>query len=222
MTVWKPLSSGVAVQFPLVLTDAEFTAQNPVLALKRLGIASDLGYVKYGDGVTAWNSLDGTVVVKSVRSPASLGGTVRLLPEAAGTIDGEVINSNDKLIIGNPLISDQLDVSLTTGVVTATGGFLASTPGYAGGPKKPNAAGPQGSGITDGAVYSFLNPGLGAVGDRMMVSGGSFQTIFSYAERTAATQITLYGLNVNTGNPTTLVVVSGGVGIQPGGYSLNW
>ena len=38
-------------------TAAEWTAANPVLAAGELGLETDTGKTKIGDGVTAWNSL---------------------------------------------------------------------------------------------------------------------------------------------------------------------
>jgi hypothetical protein len=50
-------------------TSANWSAANPILLAGEMGIESDTGKIKFGDGVTAWNSLNyfsggsGTAVV---------------------------------------------------------------------------------------------------------------------------------------------------------------
>lgn len=60
-------------------TAANWTAANPVLYLGEIGVETDTHKAKFGDGVTAWNSL-------AYWSPAGA-----YLPLSGGTLTGELV-----------------------------------------------------------------------------------------------------------------------------------
>lgn len=51
------VSAPTLVSYHAPETAANWTATNPVLAVGEIGVESDTGKIKFGDGVTAWNSL---------------------------------------------------------------------------------------------------------------------------------------------------------------------
>lgn len=57
-------------------TAAQWTAANPVLALGEQGLESDTRKVKYGDGVTAWNSLAYAGATLPIATTSVLGGVI--------------------------------------------------------------------------------------------------------------------------------------------------
>ena len=66
-------------------TAAEWTSENPTLAEGEIGLETDTRRVKYGDGTTAWTSLN-----------YAAGGSVITLVQNTGyaalTVDGTTVN----------------------------------------------------------------------------------------------------------------------------------
>lgn len=111
------------------LTAAEWTAQDRVLADNEIGIESDTGFAKLGDGATAWSSLG----YFNADSTATLGATVNAASAATpnntdlvATVESSVIKkitwTNVKAFLKTYF--DTLYVSIAglgTGVATALG-----------------------------------------------------------------------------------------------------
>jgi hypothetical protein len=60
---------------PLVTPAAEWTAADPTLAAGQMGIESDTGYIKVGDGTTAWAALPYYTGPGVATSDGTTGGT---------------------------------------------------------------------------------------------------------------------------------------------------
>ena len=76
----KGPNSGVLYAY--IDTAANLASDNPVLGLGQTGKESDTGYVKIGNGTTAWNQLK---YVSGTLSDASVYAATILSPSAAGT-----------------------------------------------------------------------------------------------------------------------------------------
>ena len=91
-------------------TASQWTAANPILALGEQGLESDTRKVKYGDGVTAWNSLAYAGATLPIATTSVLGGVIS---------DGNSIN-----IDGTGVISTVSVGKIKQQVKNATGSIL--------------------------------------------------------------------------------------------------
>lgn len=91
-------------------TAAQWTAVNPILALGEQGIETDTRKVKYGDGVTAWNSLTYASYTLPIATTSILGGVIS---------DGNSIN-----VDGTGVISTVSVGKIKQQVKNATGSIL--------------------------------------------------------------------------------------------------
>lgn len=66
-----------------IATAAEFTSDNPVLALSEFGFESDTGAYKIGDGVTAWVDASYT----GSAAPTAIGAACTDLPTAVALVN---------------------------------------------------------------------------------------------------------------------------------------
>jgi len=91
-------------------TATQWTAVNPILALGEQGIETDTRKVKYGDGVTAWNSLTYASYTLPIATTSILGGVIS---------DGNSIN-----VDGTGVISTVSVGKIKQQVKNATGSIL--------------------------------------------------------------------------------------------------
>jgi hypothetical protein len=97
-------------------TAANWTASNPVLAIGEPGLEIDTGSIKYGNGVTAWNSLPYS------SSPLS-ALTTNIVPAANTSVNlgsptnrfEEIYLSGNSIYLGNVVLSSQGSTLLVNG-----------------------------------------------------------------------------------------------------------
>lgn len=101
-------------------TSANWAAANPVLALAEPGLETDTNLIKYGDGVTAWNSLPYAGVSPNVSG--------NLIPTANGVynLGSADYRWNDLYLTGNTIYIGNVSLSEADGalVVTAPNGTV--------------------------------------------------------------------------------------------------
>ena len=112
-------------------TASQWTAVDPTLSEGEMGLETDTGKFKFGDGTTAWNSLayfnDGGVISVGATSPvASSGGTTPVIsmPAATTSVSG-YLTSTDWTTFNNKgngtVTSVGTGTGLTGGTITTTG-----------------------------------------------------------------------------------------------------
>lgn len=103
-------------------TEAEWEAQNPILAAGELGITTDTKVVKVGDGITAWNNLETPNMPRSggeFTGPISIPAPTQN-PHAARKVDVD----NAKVPIGGIIHwwGDPQDLPITWAICDGTNG----------------------------------------------------------------------------------------------------
>lgn len=130
-------------------TAAEATSNDKVLELGELGIETDTGKAKMGDGSTAWTALDYLPWGKSK-------GTVT---EAAGAC---TLDDKDIIIIttaGTAILAGQtFDITLTSNLITTASAFSGSIA--------------NGTNTTGLPVIQSITPGSGSAVIRILNIGG--------------------------------------------------
>lgn len=96
-------------------TAANWTAANPVLALAEPGLETDTNRIKYGDGVTAWNSLP-----YSGTNPEIAGNLVPTV-DGAYTLGSPSFRWADLYLTGNSLYLGNVTLSEASGALVVTG-----------------------------------------------------------------------------------------------------
>ena len=97
-------------------TATNWTAQNPTLSDGEMGFETDTGYMKIGDGTTAWSSL-----TYLIGAPPGVGGTLYTLPI---TSTG---NNPTITLTGNDSTTDPVQFAAGTGIDLSEDGTIITT-----------------------------------------------------------------------------------------------
>ena len=107
----------------LYLTASEWASQNPVLNAGELGIESDTGKFKIGDGANTWNDLSYNSQESSVATSSSLGG-IRIGYTESGKNYPVELNSSNQAYVNVPWTDTNTTYSNAT---TSTAGLMSSS-----------------------------------------------------------------------------------------------
>lgn len=96
-------------------TAANWSTANPVLALAEPGLETDTNLIKYGDGITAWNSLPYAGVSPSV------SGNLVPTANAVYNLGSASYRWNDLYLAGNSIYLGNVTLSESEGALVVTG-----------------------------------------------------------------------------------------------------
>jgi hypothetical protein len=114
-------------------TAAEWTAANPILMAKEPGLETDTNKIKFGDGVTAWNSLSyfigsagGGDMLKSIYDPTTKSADAFSMGNMAETTTAKVMTGLERANLANQSGINTGDETSTTiktklGITTLSG-----------------------------------------------------------------------------------------------------
>lgn len=176
-------------------TAANWTAANPTLALGEPGIETDTRKVKYGDGVTAWTTLQYAV------GSTSYTGTITSVT-GSGTINGLTLSGSGTsgsvtLTLGGNLSLAQTDITTALGYTPLQSSSLSvSTLSASGGGSLSYSSG----------VFTFTPPVIGSY------SLPTASTSVLGGVKIDGSTITLNGSNQLVANYTNYTLPTAGVG----------
>lgn len=175
-------------------TAAQWSVGNPILAAREPGIETDTGRIKYGDGVTAWNSLP--------YSPGGSGGsqwvdfdTGSTVGVAYGEFDDQVRALERGALVVGRLSSDTIDDAAIGSLIVGRVGALGSSNSFAAAPGGV-AAGAMDASTGGSASISASGWGAFAAGYAYGYGGfasisasgyGAFAAGYTYGENISAT-----------------------------------
>jgi hypothetical protein len=208
-------------------TAAAWTAANPVLAEKEMGVETDTRLMKLGDGITAWNDLpylatgiasiiidgDGDMIITLTNGDEINAGSIAGPPGTDGadgtdgtSITGVSVNWSNHLI-----------VTLSTGA-TVDAGLLPAGPAGADGADGTNGTSITGVAI-DGSSHLIVTLSTGGTVDAgLLPAGAAGADGTDGADGTNGTSIT--GVAINGSNHLIVTLSTGGpidAGLLPAG-----
>jgi hypothetical protein len=191
-------------------TAANWTAANPTLALGEPGIETDTRKIKYGDGVTAWTTLQyavGSTSYTGTITSVAGSGTVKGL-----TLSGSGTSGSVTLTLGGNLSLAQTDITTALGYTPLQSSSLSVSTAAASG---------SGSLSYTGGVFTFTPPVIGSY------SLPTASTSVLGGVKIDGSTITLNGSNQLVANytnytlPTASTTVLGGVKVDGSTVTIN-
>jgi hypothetical protein len=150
-------------------TASNWTSNNPTLAAGELGIESDTGQYKIGDGSTVWTSLSygigvlGTTFIDA-KGDLILGTADNTIARVAVGSNGQVLTADSSASSGVKWVSNESITNWHEAVKLATAAVLPNSPTYS------NGSSGVGATLTAGANARLVVDGANATaGDRVLV-----------------------------------------------------
>ena len=169
---------------------ANWTAVNPVLAAGEPGLETDTGRLKYGDGVTHWNSLNYPTLYSTPTPASALTGT---------TLPPNILNSSLTSVgtLTNLTVTNTITGSISGNAATATTALAANSATSATSATSAGTATTLAGGSNLQLVYqtgtgqiAYINSPAASTANQFLSSNGS---VFAWSQVPAAAAGTLTG-----------------------------
>jgi hypothetical protein len=184
-------------------TAAEWTTDNPLLAVGEVGIENDTRKMKSGDGVTLWNSL-------LYMSGGSGGASTYAALTDGATVDLPTVNAPlaNALAMLAPLASPTFTGTITSGAFVTEDGEISNRTG--------NFSSVSGNFNTDDGNFrtltgQFTGPGTGLTGTAAGLTAGNVTTI--NGRLTAGANVTISGAGT-AASPYSIAAAGGDPTVQ--------